>query len=552
MKKTFNKINLQPSIPEIYPLRVKFQDEEYIYDFSLFGDNEISRLFAKAFYDRNISLTNHTRGRNFGSINKFFQYAKSINLNSVTEINPVVIVGFATWLDNQEFSLNTKYHHYNTVENSLYDIKKINSSIADLEIPINPFKSPNSERASPNKLTSEQLKEVLSICYQRVDELINNFQIAQKKIEEVKAYLSNGGEFNWKDKYHIIYHFSSKYGYVPFSTEVNNHEKEMFRNIGGVNHLLNAITPDVHMLLPFYLILMVELAANSDALRQIKIDCIKEDPLFNDRCFIVWNKGRSSEQQKRNVFKNKKFGAFQIIEMIKEITQHTRKFISESDKEFLFICRGEMAKKPFLGPHEQGFKWALDFFCKTNKLDFNFNPSDIRPTVLTEIYKKRKDIVAVSKIANHKFIDTTLLYIVDDETKKENRAYLSEKQNNIFENILKTQQNENSIDVNNAENVGFSCKNPIVNKKVCINWMAELTNPELVIPENPIYLSKIISLKDAINDSEKLMDKERFNLLYMPILEVISQQILVKFSKKIINEAEALAKNIKTPLLGEY
>lgn len=552
MKKQFNKIDIPDKLPEIYPIKVKFDNQDYLYDFSLHVNNEISRFFAKVFYVRNSSLSHHTRERNFGSINKFLKFIEEKKISKITDITPILIIAFATWLDTQNFALNTKYHHYNTVENSLYDIKKISEKIKDLEIPVNPFKDPNSERELPNKLSGEQLKQVLKICYEKVDNLMANFRLAQQKIEEVNLLLQSGGEFNWKDKYHIIQYFFQKYGYVPFSTEINHHENEMFRNIGGVNHLLNAITPDVHMLLPFYLILMIELAANSDALRQIEIDCVNEDPLFEDRCFIVWNKGRSKDVQKRNVFKNKKYGAYEIINLLKEFTQHTRNRISEEEKKFLFICRGESAKKQLLLAHDQSFKLAVKLFCKENNLEFKFNPSDIRPTVLTEFYKKRKDIVSVSKIANHKFIDTTLLYVVDEETKKENRAYLSEKQDNIISEIFKTKVDKEDIKIQNAKNIGFECKNPIVDKKVCINWMAELTNTELIIPDSPIYLSRIIALENAVIKTEKTMDKERFELLYQPILHVIQKEIKPKFSEKTIKESIKLAEKLELPILGDY
>lgn len=552
MKKQFNKIEIPDKLPEIYPIKVKFDNQDYLYDFSLHVNNEISRFFAKVFYVRNSSLSNHTRERNFGSINKFFKFIEEKKISKITDITPVLIIAFATWLDTQNFALNTKYHHYNTIENSLYDIKKINDKIKNLEIPVNPFKDPNSERELSNKLSGEQLKQVLKICYEKVDNLMDNFRLAKQKIEEVNLLLQSGGEFNWKDKYHIIQYFFKKYGYVPFSTEISHHENEMFRNIGGVNHLLSAITPDVHMLLPFYLILMIELAANSDALRQIEIDCVNEDPLFEDRCFIVWNKGRSKDIQKRNVFKNKKYGAYEIINLLKEFTQHTRNKISAEEKKFLFICRGESSKKPLLLVHEKSFKLAVKLFCKENNLEFKFNPSDIRPTILTEFYKKRKDIVSVSKIANHKFIDTTLLYVVDEETKKENRTYLSEKQDTIISGILKTKVDKEDINIQNAKNIGFECKNPIVDKKVCINWMAELTNTELIIPDSPIYLSRIIALENAVIKTEKTMNKERFELLYQPILHVIQKEIKPKFSEKTIKESIKLAEKLELPILGDY
>lgn len=555
MKKKFNKIELSPTISEIYPVKIRFPDEENVYDFSQEFNDELSRIIAKVFYDRYFKLTKHARGRSFSGIRKFLLYLKENNVTKYLDLDKKCLAGFALWLDQQKFSLSTKYGHYNNIEVLLKDAKKVkNCPLKDLSIPANPFRNPTSERAVPNKLTEDQLKKVLSICYKKIDFYIQEFRTAQEKISELKTFFGLGGNFDRHDKYHVLHYFYKKYGYAPFSRELSHTEIAYISDIGGMNCILNGLTPDAHMLFPFYLVLMFELAANSDALRLINYDCVKEDPLFEDRCFIVWDKPRAALEQKRNVFKSKKYGAYKIIEMIKEITQHTRTFIKEEDKEFLFIVRGEMARKPFLVPHEQSFKWALDFFCKTNDLDFTFNPSDIRPTVLTEMYKARKDVVSVSKIANHKSINTTLLYIVDEEVKKENRKYLSEKQSNILDDILKISSVDNSTEIKreNAEAIGFTCKNPIVDKKVCVNWMAELTNPDLIIPADSQYLSKIIALENAINKAGKIMNQERFELIYKPILNVIEQQVLPHFSKQLIKESSALANKIILPLLEEY
>ena len=56
----------------------------------------------------------------------------------------------------------------------------------------------------------------------------------------------------------------------------------------------------------------------------------------------------------------------------------------------------------------------------------------------------------------------------------------------------------------------------------------------------------------AIKNAKNLMEKDRFSLLYAPILNVIENEILPKFDKKIIAESKILAKEIKIPLLEDY
>lgn len=553
MKKQFNKIELPQSLNQIFPIKVRFENSDIIYDFGKHFDSDITRAFAKVFYERCSKSSLGSREHMMGHANKFFTYLKEVGVLSFKDFDRKYLTSFAIWIDSKDVSISTKYATYQKIELFFKEIKKIKDlNLSELKVPSNPFKKVNEDRKPPKTLSSEEIKKILSICYSKIDETMQEFRYTQEKLKELDSLSEY--KFERKNIYHITHYFYKKYGYLPLLTELSIPEREHIKKIGGVDEVNRRLCPNPHTLFPFYLVLLIELAANSDAIRQIKIDCITEDPLFEDRCFINWDKPRAGKEQKRNVFKKKKYGAYQIVQFLKELTQHTRKYIKEEDKDFLFVIRGEYASNKLSVVIPKRFNDESQKFIKEHKLDFNFTPSDIRPTVLTEIYRARKDVVSVSKVANHKSINTTLLYIVNEETKKENREYLSSKQSEIFENILNKNENQEneSIDVDNAQNLGFSCKKPIVDKKVCVNWMAELTNPELIIPADPKYLSKIIALENSINNAKNFMDKDRFSLLYAPILNVIESEILPKFDKKIIAESKTLAKEIKTPLLEDY
>lgn len=553
MKKQFNKIELPQSLNKIFPIKVRFEDSDIIYDFGKYFDSDITRAFAKIFYERCSKSRLGSREHMMGHANKFFTYLKEVGVLSFKDFDRKYLTSFAIWIDGKDISITTKYGIYQQIELYFKEIKKIKElNFSELKIPSNPFKKVNEDRKPPKTLSSEEIKKILSICYSKIDEIMQEFRYTQEKLMELDSL--GDYDFERKSIYHVTHYFYKKYGYLPLLTELPVTERIHIKKIGGVDEVNRRLCPNPHTLFPFYMVLLIELAANSDAIRQIKVDCITEDPLFEDRCFINWDKARAGKEQKRNVFKKKKYGAYQIIQYLKELTQHTRKHIKEEDKDFLFVIRGEYESNKISVVIPKRFNDEAQKFIKEHKLDFNFAPSDIRPTVLTEIYRARKDVVSVSKVANHKSINTTLLYIVNEETKKENREYLSGKQSEIFENILNKNdtQEDYLIDVDNAQNIGFSCKKPMVDKKVCVNWMAELTNPELIIPADSKYLSKIIALENSIKNAKNLMGKERFSLLYAPILNVIENEILPKFDKKIITKSKVLAKEIKIPLLEDY
>ena len=553
MKKQFNKIDVLQDLFQIYPIRIKFVDTSLAYDFGKYFDSDLSRLFAKLFYDKCSKLTSDSRERIYGSICKFLKFLDTKEITKIELFNNTYLVSFALWLDTEtDFSLNTKYYHYNEIARLLENSKKIkNSPFVLLKIPNNPFKSPQLETSVPKKLNETQLKKLLSICYEKIDFYLEEFRTAQSKMLEIKNNVKNGAKLNWKDKYNFSYHLLEKYGYMPQYREMSRKEQFNLMDIGGMDTIINYISPNEYLLLPFYIVLLFELAGNSDAVRLIDINCITPDPLFEDRAFIVWDKGRSGTQQKRNVFKKKKYGAYQIIEWVIELTKNTRKLVEPKDSNYLFIARGNSTKNKLSLVDKKRFNDNLKVFCEEN-LDFMFNPSDIRPSVLTEMYKNRKDIIGISKIANHKNLSTTLLYIVDEQTMKDNRKYLSEKQDNIIDSIVNKKSQITSNNENSVEGIGFTCKKPIVDNKACVNWMVEITNPDLIIPANSKYLSKIIALKNSILSIQKIIRKERFEILYEPILNIINNDIITKFNKDIIEESLQLAKTINLPILEEY
>lgn len=558
MKKKYN-IEIQPDIKiDINPIKVKFNDDYKIYDFSIFSDTKIVRLFAQAFYNRYAQFTKNARNPAFNHLKIFFTYFNENYEHTFDMLTPKLLIGFATYLDsNLKYSLKTKYRYYNNLEIFLKEIIKLSDSpLKGLVLPNCPFRKVHTESKEKTKINNEQIKQILKICYQKIEESLNAFRLGQIFIENYdKNKIIN--LLDSKKIEDVVPYFYHKYGYLPTLDYpyVTNQEAWLASEAGGAKLISSYIHPTTESLLPFYLVLLIELIGNTEAVKNIKINCIQEDILFSNRVDIIWEKPRANKPQKRNILKSKKYGAYQIIEMIKEYTSLIRPKLSVPNNEMLFIARGNTHKNPINIIQEHTFRYELKSFIK-NHFEFNFCLSDLRPSILTDIYNKRKDIVQVSKLANHSNINTTLGYVVDKHVKKENLLYISEKQNQMTYNLLNTnKQIKNDLDINNetiSENVGFACKNPIVKQKICINWMAELTNPNLIIPNNEKYLSKILKLKQKIEEQKNFINIEKYNLLYEPVIELIKNQILPQFNQKTINKAKKLIKETYIPSLEGY
>lgn len=559
MKKNYS-INLIPDYKtDISPIKVIFDDDSTIYDFSIFQDTKVVRAFAQAFYNRYAQYSKNARNPAFNHLKIFFNF---FNVNYTHDFNVFtskLLISFATWLDsNDKYSLKTKYRYYNNLEIFLKEIIKITDSpLKNFDLPSSPFRNVHSEAKEKNKLNDEQIHRILRVCYQKIDDSLASFRFGKKIIEEYNPSIAI--PFKSKKIEDIAPYFYHKYGYLPTVDYpyMTNQEARWVSESGGAKTISKYIHPTTEDLLPFYLVLLIELVGNSDAVKNIKIDCIHDDLIFQDRADIIWDKPRANKPQKRNVLKNKKYGAYQIIEMVKEYTSLIRNKLSGTEHEMLFIARGNVNSNPIMVAQEHTFRYELKSFIEEN-LDFSFKLMDLRPSILTSFYKKRKDIVATSKIANHSNVNTTLSYIVDKEVKKENLTYLSHKQEQVIDKLI----NHNSLEISSkiknennevlSSNIGFSCKKPISENKVCINWMAELTNPNLVIPDNATYLAKILKLSESIKKQKSYINSEKYELLYAPVINTIEEHILPKFNKKTITKAKSIAKDVFIPSLEGY
>lgn len=554
MKKRFNKIDIPEKLSEIYPIKVIFEDNNYIYDFSKYSDNQISRWVSKLFFDKYRILKHVTRYNTYFKLLDFLLFLKNRGINKIEELEPINFIDYASYLNTKKSSSISKYEIYAEIKNLIESAKKENSTnLINFTIPTNPFSNKARVKNSDEKLNAEQLKEILKVCYEKIDTSVSYFREIQQKLKKIEKDL-NGGATEKKDELNSIYYFYQKYKVIPLEPFLSNTERSIAKRVGGIQKICEAISPDANLLLPFYLVLLIELAANADPIRLIKMDCIEEDPLFEDRCFIVWDKGRATQQQKRNCLKNKKYGAYQITKLVEELTKNIRDVATEDKKEYLFLFRSALYEKFDSTKLTRKFELALIHFVKNN-FDFQFGLKNIRQSVLTEMYRKRKDITSVSKIANHKDINTTLTYVADDVTREENRFYLANKQDIIIGNIINKRDginNANCLSMSASEAIGFNCKNPIVNNKVCINWMQELTNPNLIIIDDEKYLSRILRLKEDLLMAKKLMNQERFDLLYAPTLALIENEIFPKFSISVVKKSEKLARELNSIYLGDY
>jgi len=75
-----------------------------------------------------------------------------------------------------------------------------------------------------------------------------------------------------------------------------------------------------------------------------------------------------------------------------------------------------------------------------------------------------------------------------------------------------------------------------------------LTDPGLVILNDARYLARVLQLQRHLQQARHEMRADRFDLVYVPLLELINDEILPRFADvQVVHEAEALMGTL-TPL----
>lgn len=191
-------------------------------------------------------------------------------------------------------------------------------------------------------------------------------------------------------------------------------------------------------LVPFYIALAIQTAANPDPLRLILRDCLVPHPLEEERVFIEWLKpktgGRIQRMQRRSFDRRRARSAPRLVEMLLEMTAPLLPHVGMQDRERLFLIRRMGATQARGHRHLAGvIGWetlahAIDRFIVLSNERIaawnaahperprrrlpDFSAGLFRGSVATAHYEASDgDILAPKAVLNHASVATTSAYI---------------------------------------------------------------------------------------------------------------------------------------------
>jgi hypothetical protein len=175
----------------------------------------------------------------------------------------------------------------------------------------------------------------------------------------------------------------------------------------------------------------------------------------------------------------------------------------------------------------------------------------LRPTGLTLLYRQRRDLMGVSRAAGHSSLGVTVRYVLDPETELDNDRLIARRQTDLArvgDGPPPDPTERRKVVGLPAHAVGFACADPMDGRsprarpgELCPEWLWLLTDPGLVIPNDARYLARVLQLQRHLQHARHQMRADRFKLVYLPLVDLIGDEILPRFTDvQVLQDAELL------------
>jgi integrase len=449
---------------------------------------------------------------------------------------------------------------------------------ADLDIPYNPFPTKRSDQEPRRRLSSDQLRAILRACYEEIDEVWDRFQYGQEiiRLPNLPPRARHGqGLARW------IWRISRvEGGVMPDHAALERHgiKVDTLRaHWGGYRVVSQYFHITIDSLVPFFLAIAIQTAANPDPLRMIKRDCLVPHPL-DEHCVIVdWCKPKTGRHlkkaQRRSFDRRRRYAAPNLIEMVLALTDPLVAEAPSGQRDRLFLTRSPFKdgarrtrrRRTEVIDHSTLRKAVDRFIARANaridtwnatqpdnprSLIERFTPVLFRGSVATEHYRASAgDVLAAQAILNHASPVTTETYIRSVEATRLQRQTIARLQDLMIAWISGSGGNtaEQTSDEQRAT-VLFShdCLAPFITAtdgpaRLCPRFGGCLTCPGLVIPIDAAHLARILLAIDCLDHAKRRLDPRRWEMLYAPSYRILTGDILRDFPDAMRAEARALA-----------
>lgn len=355
-------------------------------------------------------------------------------------------------------------------------------------------------------------------------------------------------------------------GEIPSQRTIGRSGECLARRVcaaGGLRYLWGLLYPRPSDLIPFYVAITLQVAGNPRAIAELKRSCIVQNPLRPDREWIVWDKRRSSSEQRADFPAGKRRGAPSLVRTLLSITAPLAAK-SKQLADLLFLCyeRGRVTS-----PSTQTWHNELAKFISRNDLP-NFDFVQLRKTSAVLHHRAGASILEAKRRLNHASVATTYRYTSLQDRAEQHDRLIEEGQAALLIRVQGDQESRVSRRLREtgspavpAETIfGFICKDPYAgygdsegHDGPCDHFFRCATCPGALVPLDRVdIVRRLIDAQTTLNVAKRRSLIEgwaaRFEALYAPTLLVIERDLLPQISEELMREARALKSNSIPPL----
>lgn len=541
---------------------------------------DVTHVLADAFRHHHVPSTPDTRRGCWQALQSFARFAsEDTGIQSVQDLSTATIGRYIAWLDRQTNqvgqprSLAGRANLLSNLRQLIEWTKRHHPSRLPQRIDF-PFRAYSNRKPQPRRrLSEEQLKAILRACYEDIDAAWERFQLGQQILHkaapagasvELCALVCDLAEVDD--------------GVMPTRSTLLARRFNMFAiaRHGGQRTLAGYLHLTGEALVPFYIALAIQTAANPQPLMQFRRDCQRPHPLDEHRVIIDWDKARAGDKlkraQRRSFDRRRRYAAPNLIDKVLTMTAPLVARASLHERERLFLCKSEKTRAVAPIASSTITRGVRGFIARANERIAIWNrAAPERPRVLlpdfaavllrgsmaTEHYlASGGDIVHVQQILNHASVLTTEAYVKGPQTEQLRRDVVARLQRLMVgwivgeANTSATEGGAFAARFAARATAPFShdCLNPLAGTapgtqvgRACPHLGGCLRCPGLVIPIDAPHLARILQAKEALERSREQLDPQRWELLYAPSYRILVQDILPDFPDALHAPAAALA-----------
>lgn len=553
---------------------------------------DLRGLMVQAFREHGVSQRPATRRTTWGAILRFARYVVDDGtIKRAGDVDTAALGRYVLWLRAQAASRALRGAHATAFDVLrpllLWCQRNRPGALArDLEIPWNPFPGRRTHQQPRRRLPPDQIKAILSACYEEIDEAWARFQHGRDVIRRTELppkILRGQGLDRW------IWRISRiEDGRMPDRAVLEEHgikSATLVKSWGGYRTITQYFHITTDTLVPFFLAIAIQTAANPEPLRHIRRDCLVPHPLDEHRVIVDWNKAKTSARlqkaQRRSFDRRRRYAAPNLIAMVLALTEPLVADASPTQQDRLFLTRSiytepsrrSLRSRTEVVEHSVLRRAILKFTTRANhRIDewnaahpdsprsrvASFAPALFRGTVATAHYRASGgDILVAQSILNHASAATTETYLKSEETTRFQRQTIARLQNLMVAWVRGSERidpTRAAATISGNAPFGHDCLAPIVSGddgdgRLCPHFGGCLSCPGLVIPIDTEHLARILAAIDRFEQARSRLDPRRWNLLYAPSWRILTQDILPDFPLAMHEAARALANGM--PALPE-